>query len=356
MLLTVSVKGRTRHRDGTDRSLRAGNSPGSLIIGGFDESAFEKNDVSFLTDADALLRANVRSLVVANSLIGTVAPPLGETGISVIVDSTYPDLWLPGDVCDFLADALNLTLDATNGRYLIDSQTHSALVAAAPEFTFTLAANESSAPTMQIVLPYSAVDLRLLPPIYASTVPYFPMRQAPEGSNLILGRAFLQEAYIAVDWERGNFSLGQAVTEASTPNIVSILSPVESSSGPRPLGAGPLAGIVIGSVVAVAIVALGLWWWRRSVLRKKQVIDQQKSADSKTEVSQPADIDLKTETWAQEKGEATELHAQDFGAHEVQSTELRELHGEDIKHQLMSTPVYELDADFRPNELESPRV
>src|ERR1019366_4883174 len=52
---------------------------------------------------------------------------------------------------------------------------------------------------------------------------YFPLKRAANDSQTTLGRAFLQEAYLIVDYERSNFSLYQRNWDAnSQPNIQTI--------------------------------------------------------------------------------------------------------------------------------------
>lgn len=293
----------------------------------------------FNVDPGDSLALDLRSLVVVNALNGTVSAS-SDGGMRAVIDSTLPDLWLPPSACELLADALNLTLDLTTGRYLIDSSTHSALKDASPEFTFTLAANQSSSTTINIVLPYSAFDLWLLPPIYESPVPYFPIRQAPEGSDFILGRTFLQEAYIVVDWERRNFTLGQAVTEERQPKVVPLL-PVEEVSPPdRSLRSGDIAAIVCSAVVAGVCILLAVLWYRRRS-RKRKVTNNGLPTPSRT--------DEKSEL----PGESTighELESKDLT--ELHSSELKEMNGEEDKHQLMSEPLFELDGGYRAQELE----
>ena len=337
----MSVHSQQRVEESPRRLTETASYTGSLVLGGFDESAFEANDVVFnVGDADSL-SVQLRSLVVVNSIIGTISPSFGDAGTRMVIDSTLPDLWLPQAVCESLAEALNPTLDSTTGRYLVDSVTHSALLAASPEFTFTLATNESSSETLNIVLPYSAFDLWLLPPVYESPVPYFPIRQAPEGSDFILGRAFLQEAYIVVDWERGNFTLWQVLADEKPPNIVPILPVKQESSDQHTLGTGSIAGVVIGAIAAVCVLVTALWFWRRSRKGKPQEAALQHSMGEKAK------------TAFDEGNGLSELPGKGASRHELQSNELMELHGDAVKHQLMSRPVFELDSGFRPQELES---
>lgn len=302
----------------------------------------------FNIDAGGHPRLNLESLVVVNSPIGTFSA-LPEYGVNLIIDSILPDLWLPQNVCDFLAQTLNLTFDSTTGRYLIDSSTHSALREASPEFTFTLSASQPPTETLNIVLPYSAFDLWLQPPIYESPVPYFPIRVTPDESDFILGRAFLQEAYIAIDWERGNFTLGQVVTGEGSPTITPILPVEDNASKGGSLGRGSIVGIVIGAVVAAACLLFAALWCRRRISGERRLADDSLS---------PRRMDEKTRS---EESRLSELYGRGIAGHELDSkarmellsTELTEMQGEEDKHQAMSVPLYELDGGYRAQELES---
>ena len=73
--------------------------------------------------------------------------------------------------------------------------------------------------------------------------------------SIPLGRAFLQEAYTILDWERKNNSLGQAAHVINCAmDIVPILPPSQEASGIY-LSAGAISGVVIEALVAVTVIA-----------------------------------------------------------------------------------------------------
>lgn len=80
--------------------------------------------------------------------------------------------------------------------------------------------------TINIDLPHSTFDLQAGYPIFANSTNYFLIRRAANESQYVIGRAFLQEAYLSVDWERSYFNISQAVFAAPMPepDIVTILS------------------------------------------------------------------------------------------------------------------------------------
>jgi hypothetical protein len=268
-----------------------------------------------------------------NSLAGTVSAPLDNSGITLSIDSTVSQLWLPRSVCDALAEALGLSYEANTTLYAVNSSTHQRLLEQNPQFTFTLTANASSTDSTDIVLPYSAFDLRASLPYFSDNTPYFPIRRAANESQYILGRTFLQEAYIVVDWERGNFTLGQATHKRSTPRIVPI-APVdqEQQSESQGLSTGAIAGIAVGGVVLAVVVGVIVWRaWRR-----KSLHDIWKR-DGEVVAAYPTD----------------EKKEQEPEAQELFSEDRHELHDQQLRYQLMSRPIYELDGRHDAQELEA---
>ena len=136
-------------------------------------------------------------------------------------------------------------------------------------FTFQIADLPGSSKSVNITLPYGAFDLLLTygyPNLNVSFnsagINYFPLRRATNKAQYTLGRAFLQESYLMVDYDRNNFSISQAkfATDAlSNVNIISITQPKNSTdSGDKgssgSLNKGAIAGIIVG--VAIGILAI----------------------------------------------------------------------------------------------------
>lgn len=260
------------------------------------------------------------------------------------LDATVSQLWLPQVVCDELETSLGLTYDPSTELYLVNSTAHAKLIELAPTIAFTLAADGTSNDTTTIVLPYAAFDLQASPPLYNTTTNYFPLRRASKRS--VLGRAFLQEAYLVVDWDRSNFTISPAAQRSNrTRDIVAILPPIEKKSS-RALSSGAIVGIVVG-IVIVIVVPIATFWWRRR--RSRQL--------PKSEIS--TDIQQPPSEWPQEKKIADiepdpqELTTSDTIHPEAMSTPLYELHQEEACHQLIAEPArFELAAETVGPELE----
>jgi hypothetical protein len=252
--------------------------PLSLTLGGYDSSRFIPNDVIFPLGAD-----NERDILVNINSITTNASsdPLLASPIYSFIDSTVAEIWLPISACQRFEKAFNLTFDTQTQLYLVSDSQHAALTALNPNITFTLSVAAATNPTVQITLPYAAFDLIAKSPYreLASDTKFFPLRRADNDTQYTLGRTFLQEAYLTVDWERQNFTVSQCSWVANAPRqIVPIVSQgtLNGTSGSSEqrlvaLGAGALAGIVIGvAAVVAAFAALVFLLLRRRKNKKRQ--------------------------------------------------------------------------------------
>ena len=247
------------------------------------------------------------------------------------IDSTVAQLWLPVSICDALASALGLIFDDRTNLYLINETTHNRLVELNPELTFTIS-DEPANKTTNIVLPYAAFDLMNGPPLYTTTGRYFPIRRSTNELQNTLGRAFLQEAYLIVDWERKHFRVGQALHNIrDSRNIIPISPAPASTTHSSGLSTGSIIGIAVGlclGFILVASIAFYFWWKRRRTQKTKRLTDSTLVPVQEVE----KDTDVKEQRWS-------ELH--DESVHKTTP----ELHGEAMFSQLMSTPVHELMGD-----------
>jgi hypothetical protein len=205
------------------------------------------------------------------------------------IDSSTPFLWLPEYVCEEFAQALNLTYDddlelyvyPDNGTTLDNIRNQNIT------FTFSIADTAGSSNSVDINLPFAAFDLQLSYPYpgleaNATSTPtnYFPLRIAANYTQYTIGRSFLQEAYLTVDYERNNFSISQAkfaMDSLTNINLVPITRPANSNfTGPagstgqsRGLSAGALAGVGIGAA-ALVLCFIGFMAYIFIIKKKKE--------------------------------------------------------------------------------------
>ncbi|RMD44921.1 hypothetical protein DV735_g85, partial [Chaetothyriales sp. CBS 134920] len=265
-------------------SYRLTGVPASLTLGGVDTNRFAPNNVTFSLSSGYVPAVQVKSIAV--SATSDTLPSnwdsnpqtlLSDSDAAIFtIDTSTPYLWLPEAVCESFADALNLTYNDTLQLYVFgEDNSPDSLQSLNLTFTFTLSNPAASDTAVELTLPYDAFDLQLSYPFplldaqYGDpSVNYFPVRKAATESDYILGRAFLQETYLVVDYERNNFTLSQAVfTEEAVNNVAlaaitanpdSVFSGSKTSSGG--LSSGAKAGIGIGAALA-AVAVLGLVWF-----------------------------------------------------------------------------------------------
>lgn len=263
---------------------------GSLTLGGYDASRIIRNDLTFIFAPD-----NERDLVVgvvgltANTTTKQNIDLLKKFDLNMYIDSTIAEMWLPPEVCKAFEDAFGLKYDNKTKLYLVDDVLHQTLLAQNPSITFTLGQKYSTDATMQIVLPYAAFDLEASPPYRGlkEKTRYFPIRQGVNSSQWVLGRTFLQEAYLTVDWERQNFSVSAIDWTFGKPQeLTPIVSPAyavyEAPRRPKkPLTSGAIIGLAlgIGFTAALILIAVGWWFWRRRHKRKLEEIKAKYEAE-----------------------------------------------------------------------------
>ena len=250
-------------------SYRADPTFGSLVLGGYDESRFTPNNVTFAFAADFSrdLTVNLRSI--SYDTLGS--SPLLTESIPIFINSLVTHLWLPTEVCQRFEEVFNLTWSDADQLYLLDDEAHKRLSNLDPTFTLTLGHEEADGDTVEIALPYGAFDLSGTAPFTDPPSRYFPLKRAERAEQYTLGRVFLQGAYIVTDYERQSFSVSQTLfpdaSKTSNTTLVGIAPPgFKESSG---LSVGIIVGIVLGSVLGVSLLAVALFYWQRR--RKRNV-------------------------------------------------------------------------------------
>lgn len=197
------------------------------------------------------------------------------------IDSSTPFLWLPEAVCDNFARALNLTYNETLQLYLYtNTSTPETLKSWNLTFTFGLNNSPGDPDDLHLTLPYAAFNLQLSYPFPSldanfTTPPtnYFPLRKAADRTQYKIGRSFLQETYLTVDYERNSFSLSQAVFTTYAINNVDLIaitppdssiwqgSPSVSQHSSSSLSTGAKAGIAVGVIIVALLLAVAIWYF-----------------------------------------------------------------------------------------------
>jgi hypothetical protein len=260
----------------TERSLE--NSTGSLVLGGYDTSRFDaKTTVSIAMpnkQNDSLI-ISVQAIYISGQTGASWPTASGSKPMDFIIDSSLPQMWLPIEACTVFEKAFGLTWDKELEFYILDESAHSRLLQTNPTVSISIIDGlEAGGEAKNITLPYSAFDLQLSPPLVQNTTYYFPMKRAAN-PPYVLGRAFLQQTYIIVDYERANFSLSQAYPAGGIGQILPIYNTTSNPSNnnktmsspedtrDKTLSTGAYAGIGIGVGSLVLILAGLLLSWKK---------------------------------------------------------------------------------------------
>lgn len=208
-------------------------------------------------------------------------------GFSATIDSTIPYLILPDDVCDQFVTKFGLQFDNSSQLFLVNSTSHKTNQRQNATVSFKIGAGPSASNKFtSIVLPYEAFVQQASFPLAVpqDNTQYFSIKRSADGM-FVLGRTFLQEAYIIVDYERTNFTVAPALFADPMPtqSLVTIFN--ESYTGlqappdhPKAgLPTGAIAGIAAGIGVAFILAAVGaFFWWRKRRSRKLQSFETEK--------------------------------------------------------------------------------
>ncbi len=144
------------------------------------------------------------------------------------IDPTLPYMFMAPETCAAIAQHLRITLQAYSDLYIWNTTDplYSSIIKSPAYLAFVFSI--SGANNLTIKIPFQLLNLTLDNPIATPPVPYFPCKpfHAADGSNhYFFGKAFLQAAFLGMNWEKSQFFLAQAPGPgAAAPNIQAIAS------------------------------------------------------------------------------------------------------------------------------------
>jgi hypothetical protein len=212
--------------------------------------------------------------------------PISEINL----DSARPTTVLTPRFChDFLEADLGLQLDNSSGLYFIDNPTHQKLLTKNPTFRFNVTTsrydfdNGAYAPFVNFDFSYQEMVLNATSSLVAFSTYYLPIQCSSNADEYVLGRAFMQKAYLIVTDD--SYWLAQATIDpTAVPNPVALQqgeSIIVASPKKSRLSKGAIAGIVIGCVFVAVLIVLGLLWVKRNRRRKGGVKEVNKAGIEK---------------------------------------------------------------------------
>ncbi|KAH0542534.1 hypothetical protein FGG08_003039 [Glutinoglossum americanum] len=307
------------------------NIPGSLFFGGYDKSRVLGDVASFsigdtgsllaaLTDIGIGVEGNAGSPFSFSSQQGLLAKGNSSIGgsIQVNLNPLVPYMFLPKSTCDAITQNLPVTYNSALGLYFWNTsdRQYERIVSSTTFLQFNFSFADTG--NLGIKVPFKLLNLTLGAPLVNSAQSYFPCRPYSPPSNSStheyhLGRAFLQAAFIGINWKEGNSKgwLAQApgpnglpnpsvtVIDANADEISSsainwaktwdtIWTPLgqvpsdnpygtQNSSGGLSTGAKAGIGAICGLAGILAIIA-GIFFFRRRSQSLKSPEDQPSSA------------------------------------------------------------------------------
>jgi hypothetical protein len=185
--------------------------PGSLHLGGYDESrvigdvsaqSFESGSFPielFDIGIGVAQGGSVWSYSNKTGLLGQGNSSLAS-GLKVVVDPANPYIYLPKSSCDAIAAELPVTYQPDYGLYFWDTPDprYKKIVTSPSYLAFNFSKNSVNNADITIKVPFALLNLTLEAPLVEKSTQYFPC-MATNGTPA-LGRAFLQAAFVGVNW------------------------------------------------------------------------------------------------------------------------------------------------------------
>ncbi|KAK1836389.1 aspartic peptidase domain-containing protein [Podospora conica] len=224
----------------------------------------------------------------------------GKPGSAVVmVNPAAPYIYLPLGACEAAAAHLPVTFSQKLNLFLWDTSSPAyARIINAPSY-MAFVFGDRTATNITIKVPFHLLNLTLEAPLVDTPTPYFPCRPIDSSYGFwMLGRAFLQAAFFGVDYERNLTYLAQAPGpdmeqsvlverpagqdgletnpieewESSWMKRWTVLTAegAETESNQKEeglraegLGAGAIAGVVVGVLAILGAICAGVWYWRK---------------------------------------------------------------------------------------------
>lgn len=359
----------------------------SLTLGGYDESRFVDHETRFvLGQGGNMPQVLVRAISV--SAPDEQGAPSGwdtqtrrlshmSNSFEALIDSSTPFLWLPDEVCDEFAEAFSLTYNETLDLYTLDNSLYEELKAdSSYSFTFSFSSFDNQDDfgdplrvpgVVNITVSAAAFAQVLRYPFKDETIsygdpsmPYFALRRNGNGTSpFIIGRAFLQEAYLITRYDSGVFSVHEARFPEDPLTDLNIKQIDQPDNSPLPppfmgdeddgsqangLSTAQVIGIAVG-IVCLCGVLLAAWCCCRRRKKAKAVVEEdRKDGCSSIESNKPS-----TPLGRFFSRIIGRRKSSDSSVHEVPGSALQPAEvGADANH-----AVYELPAPIGPSELDA---
>lgn len=191
----------------------------SLVLGGYDSSRVV-GDVSAQSVSLDPATSGQLDIVIKDielGLAGGGTPPgfTGKDGLllqnnggtgsaNISLDPTVPYMYLTGATCDAITAPLPISFDKDLGLYLWNTtdSNYANITSSATYLAFVFDSNGTSTQNITVKVPLAQLALTLQAPLVENNATYFPCYIST--ATPVLGRAFLQSAFIGANWFEGD--------------------------------------------------------------------------------------------------------------------------------------------------------
>ena len=225
------------------------NQEGSLVFGGYDQSRILGDVGVFETGVGTRMVPNLLDVQIG---VETGSSPFSEasyTGLlklntsfngvqPAVINPIIPYLYMSPETCAAVTENLPVTLDSQVGLYIwntTDPQ-YQRIVSSPAYLAFVF--QNAGGGNITIKVPFQLLNLTLEAPIVTIAQQYFPCRpfHAFDGSgDYFLGRAFLQAAFIGMNWQEETFFLAQAPGPGVGASKIISIGPDDTTIGNDPI-------------------------------------------------------------------------------------------------------------------------
>ncbi|KAI5800078.1 aspartic peptidase domain-containing protein [Geopyxis carbonaria] len=252
-------------------SYRKNKVPGSLVLGGRDTGRYVPNNVTMkLNETTNLPKVSLRGFYVDGNPVAGIGTNPGNT-YNLTIDSKRPFMNLPREIVQAIRELFPIE-DETKSKtfkWNYDNQTRFNETKNT-KITLELSAGPDSNETVSIDLPPGALKNPAKTPRVVEDCDLFPL-ESTNSKDYNLGRIFLAETYIAIDYDNQEFQLSEAIhTASNADNVVAIRpgqlvaaqspnprnstsSAAAASSKPSHLAAKIIAPLVVFFIIAIAV-------------------------------------------------------------------------------------------------------
>jgi hypothetical protein len=324
----------------------------SLVLSGYDLTRFNPRTT---------LEVGISPSTTLPLAVGLVAISFGGSGrtwrddginsfgsVVVHIDSAIPHLWLPLSACKVFEEVFELQWNETAQLYLVNTTAHERQQQLNTTVTFSLYSSlYGKNKVSTFTLSYSSFNMKVTYPLVETESYYFPLKRASSPDQYTLGRVFLQETLISVNYDTASFNISQATYTKDAADVHPFLlsAPAQNDTVTSPgepktsqLSPGAYAGIGLGVCLLFLAMAMLMFAWRRKRWPFKGSSEAHDSDDTKDQYSKG-----ELHGHAVERVEAMEKERAELEAKEP----LQEMNSTDIPatHSTGLHDLHELEAD-----------